>query len=65
MAGELGNPSTYTVVRESLTEEMTLKLRLKTKAGGVGSLGGGSSRSKGPETGKNSACKELQHSLLC
>ena len=55
VAGELGNPTTYTVVRESLIEEMTSKPRLKNKEGGVGSLGGGSSRSTGPEVGKHSA----------
>lgn len=55
VAGELGNPTTYTVVRESLIKEMTSKPRLKNKEGGVGSLGGGSSRSTGPEVGKHSA----------
>lgn len=54
MAGELGNPTTYTVVRESLIEEMTFKPRLKNKEGGAGSLGGGSGRRKGPKVGKNS-----------
>lgn len=55
--GEMGKPTTCRVVRESLTGDMPLKLGLKNKKeGGLDSLDGGNSRSKGPEVGKNSVC---------
>lgn len=52
----MGKPTTHRVVRESQTEEMPSKLSLKhKKAGGIGGVGGGNSRSKGPEVAENLA----------
>lgn len=42
-----GKPTTCRVVRESLTEEMTFKVRMNEE-GEISNLDGGNSKSKGP-----------------
>ena len=56
----MGKPTTHRVVRESQTEEMPSKLSLKhKKAGGIGGVGGGNSRSKGPEVARTWHIQEM------